>query len=52
LNEFSVAHAFTPGNEERIGFESPINGASMMPSVSHPGVNAWAREKFTMEVAD
>jgi hypothetical protein len=31
-----------------ISFESPINGALVAPSVSHPGVNAWAREKFML----
>src|SRR5438046_8815132 len=27
-------------------FKSPINGALMAPAVSHPGVNAWARENL------
>jgi len=27
LNSFSVAQAFTPGDERRLSFKSPINGA-------------------------
>jgi hypothetical protein len=43
LNDFSVAQAFTPGDEKAIVFKSPINGA-LISALSHPGVNAWARE--------
>jgi len=32
--------------------KSPINGALIGPAVSHPGVNAWAREKRYDEIRD
>jgi hypothetical protein len=28
----------------------PINGALIAPALSHPGVNAWARENLTMKL--
>jgi hypothetical protein len=31
-------------------FKSPINGALIALDVSHPGVNAWAREKTYDEI--
>src|SRR4030095_8403365 len=31
-------------------FKSPINGALIVPPISHPGVNAWARENRTMKL--
>ena len=45
----SVAQAFTPGNERGVSFKGPINGALIAPPVSHPGVNAWARENSTVK---
>jgi hypothetical protein len=50
LNDFSVAQAFTPGELQPVVFKSPINGALIAPAVSHPGVNAWARENRTMKL--
>jgi hypothetical protein len=31
LNNFSVAPAFTPGDERMLSFKSPINGAFVSP---------------------
>ena len=50
LNDLFVAQAFTPGNKEGLVFKSPINGALVACPVSHPGVNAWARENPTMKL--
>jgi hypothetical protein len=41
---FFVAQAFTPGNERKVIFKSPINGALVVHSVPDPDVNAWATE--------
>ena len=49
MNDLSVAQAFTPGELKPIVFKSPINGALIALAVSHPGVNAWARENVTMK---
>jgi len=35
-----------------IVFKSPINGALIALAVSHPGVNAWARENIAMRIGD
>ena len=52
MNDFSVAQAFTPGEMKAIVFKSPINGALIALAVSHPGVNAWARENIAMRLGD
>jgi hypothetical protein len=50
LNNFSVAQAFTPGDERMLSFKSRINGALVSPLDSHQGVNARARENRLMEL--
>jgi hypothetical protein len=50
LNDFSVAQGFIPGNEKEVSFKSPINGALIAPTASHPGVNAWARENVALKL--
>jgi hypothetical protein len=37
---------------KEVSFESPINGALLASPLSHPGVNAWARENPTMKLGD
>src|SRR6185369_15394450 len=46
---FSVAQAFTPGNERPNILKSPINRALKTPPVSHAGVNARATENFRIK---
>ena len=45
---FSVAQGFTLGMNGW-SFQKPINGLQIAPTLSDPGVNAWARENVTMK---